>query len=137
MSWSATYVGLPYLDHGRDRRGVDCWGLARLVYRDELGIDLPSYTGLYASAEELSEVHAALADDQARSPWRKVDEAEPFDLFELRCGAFHTHVGVAVNASLMLHVHAGGSVCIERLAPRWSSRIAGIYRHVNRASKGV
>ena len=42
------YIGLPYKENGRSTEGVDCWGLARLFYKHELGIELPSYTELYA-----------------------------------------------------------------------------------------
>ena len=41
MIWANAYVGLPWADLGRDRTGCDCWGLARLVYAEQLGIALP------------------------------------------------------------------------------------------------
>lgn len=137
MSWSAQYVGLSYVDQGRDFSGVDCWGLARLIYRAELGIKLASYTGLYASAEEIHEVNAALGTPSARGCWLPVDVAQPFDLYELRMGPHLAHVGIAVCPGMMLHVHAGGSSKIERLAPRWSARVSGIHRHVKMHSKGA
>lgn len=46
------YIGLPYKENGRDDSGIDCWGLARKFYKDELAIDLPSYVDLYTGSED-------------------------------------------------------------------------------------
>ena len=38
MIWSNRFIGIPYDDFGRSRTGCDCWGLACIIYREELGI---------------------------------------------------------------------------------------------------
>ncbi len=43
-------LGIPYQHNGRDRNGVDCWGLVRLFFQ-ELGINLPISDGQYISDE--------------------------------------------------------------------------------------
>lgn len=37
------YVGIPWKHLGRTWEGIDCYGLAQLIYKEELGITLPDY----------------------------------------------------------------------------------------------
>ena len=46
------YIGLTYLDNGRTEAGVDCWGLARLFYKGEFDIELPSYSEQYSGGSD-------------------------------------------------------------------------------------
>jgi cell wall-associated NlpC family hydrolase len=46
------YIGIPYTNKGRGMDGADCWGLARLVYKNEFDINLLSFSDEYESSEE-------------------------------------------------------------------------------------
>lgn len=132
--WSARYVGIPFADRGRDELGCDCYGLARLVYRVELGIGLPDYRG-YASAEEQAEVAALIAGAAAGPDWLPCDGRRPFDLAVFRRGRLATHVGVIVAPGIMLHMVDEDAAKIERIAGPWASRFVGAWRHVAVASR--
>ena len=44
LNWINDYVGkIPYKFGGRDWDGVDCYGLAKLVYKEVYDIDLPDW----------------------------------------------------------------------------------------------
>jgi hypothetical protein len=49
--WANTYVGLPWKERGRDRGGIDCFGLVRLVLIEQRGVRLPSFAGDYDPAD--------------------------------------------------------------------------------------
>ena len=138
MSWSDRYIGIPFQDHGRARTGCDCWGLAWLIYRDELGTTLPDYLG-YTSAEEQAEVDA-LFNGAATSPlWHRITgpAAQPFDLALFRRGRLVTHLGIVVGRNLMIHVE--GEDCakiVNYSAGHWASRFSGHFRHVTMAIEG-
>ena len=69
--WTDDYIGIPFLPDGRDRDGLDCYGLVCLVYRDRLGVDLPGIRGIYSrnTAGCLKRVARAMAEEKLK--WRK------------------------------------------------------------------
>jgi len=137
MHWSASYIGTPYKDHGRDRAGVDCWGLAVLVYDEVLGIKLPSYAEDYISTDERGEIADLIRDRQQIGPWFEVDEASEFDVAFFRRGPHASHVGIVVRPGTMLHVPFDHAKLEPYTSGQWQPRLTRIYRHVELASKGV
>lgn len=136
MSWTNRYVGIPYVEFGRRRTGCDCWGLACLIYREELGINLPEYTGAYSSADEHAEI-SALIEGGVQSPlWRAVsDQPSAFDIALFRRGRLSTHVGIVVRDGLMIHMRDEDCAKIETYeSGPWKHRSSGFYRHVQRRS---
>lgn len=119
------YVGLPWQDRGRTPDGCDCWGLLRLVYAGELGIDLPDHSNHYYTAADAAIgglITVGLAD------WRPVEAERPLDAVLIKQAPWH--VGVIVRRGLMLHMPHGKTSCIEPYdTGRWSRRVEGIYRH--------
>lgn len=68
--WAGRYIGLPFLDHGRDRAGLDCWGLVRLVFSEQFNIGLPAFIGEYNTTADIHAI-AALVEREALL-WREV-----------------------------------------------------------------
>ena len=132
-SWSNDYIGIPYEPMGRTRDGLDCWGLLRLVYREQFAIDVPSYTEDYASPEEHEEVGRLIRSETTRS-WKRVDYPGLGDgcLFDVY--GEPAHVGVVVWPGIMLHIRRGTGSCVERYDnPTWRPRLMGFYQHPDRA----
>lgn len=136
--WTDRYVALPHLDLGRARDGADCWGLACIIYREELEISLPDYLG-YVSTEERGEIAALVAGATASPLWSPVSGlAMAFDIALFRRGRLTSHVGIVVSHGLMLHMAEGEMSRVEHYnTGYWSPRLVGHYRHVEMVSKVV
>ena len=136
--WSNKFVGLPYSEFGRTATGVDCWGLVRLVYGQELDIELPSYTEAYTSVREHAELAEKIGTVAGEGTWLRVDQARCFDLAVFRRGHLDTHVGIVVSPGLMLHVSGGDHSKLEHYNfGQWAHRLTGLYRHFELTSMGA
>lgn len=121
------YIGLPYLANGRTEAGVDCWGLVRLFYRDELNIDLPSYTDNYEGPNDPSII--SLMDEYKDVNWKKQTIPEVGDVCVFNIYGEPCHVGIYVGEGKFMHSRENRDVVIESLDnPKWSKRIEGTYK---------
>lgn len=131
MTWSNLYIGLPHLDLGRDRNGVDCWGLVHLVLTDH-GMPVPSYREGYLSTRERVEIAGLIAEAKSLPTWSRVlERPEPLDVIAFTRAGLDGHVGIIVDHRLMLHVDSRAPSRLERydIAP-WSDRHPTIWRWV-------
>lgn len=129
-AWVAGYVGLPFLSGGRDRAGLDCWGLVRLVLAERFGLDLPSYAGAYRDASRALDVAPLIAAE--RDLWSPVPDgsARLGDAVLLRVKGWPIHVGLLVARRRILHIEAGIDSVVERLdSPIWRDRTVGLFRY--------
>jgi cell wall-associated NlpC family hydrolase len=129
-SWVESYIGLPFKEHGRDRDGVDCWGLVRLVLAEQFNIDLPAYVAGYASTEDAADIARLIRGEMG--PWVEVSQSNtrPGDAALMRLQAQPCHVSVIVAPGWMLHVEDGVDSCLDRYdGARWSRRVVGIFRY--------
>lgn len=129
-SWTDEYLGIPFKLDGRDRNGVDCYGLVYLVYKEQLGIELNSFSGIFKDTDPKTMLEIARTMDKDRSNWLSPSKLQEFDMVQLRTGRHAFHVGIYVGNGLMLHTESGIDATIENLkSPLWASRLEWIYRH--------
>ena len=131
-AWTADYVGLPFKEGGRDRQGLDCYGLLRLVINDRFAGAVPEYEGIAYRDGADKDLLVALMDERVRlwTPIR-VGEEQPGDGILLRVMGRPIHVGVVVAKGWMLHVEKDCDSLLERFTAgsRWERRVLGFYRH--------
>jgi cell wall-associated NlpC family hydrolase len=124
------YVGIPWRLRGRDFDGCDCWGIVWLVFKHELGIELPSYTDHYLSVEDKKAIAALIARE--RSPWREIDKGgeRRFDAAILRNDSSHSHIGLITRRGRLLHIFEGrASEVVSYDEGLFKRQIIGFFRH--------
>lgn len=134
MHWSADYIGLPWQVGGLTRDGIACWGLARLVYAEQLGIEVPDYAASVSSLTERAEIAGIFAQGtSAAGPWVEVpaSEVSEFDIVTFQRAGLTYHAGVVVVPGRMLHISgkAEDSCLVDYTTGRWAPRLVGAYRH--------
>ncbi len=112
--WADQYVGLPFKERGRDKTGLDCWGLTRLVLAERAGLVLPMWDGSEDSVE-------AVSREAANFKEIPIDDAQELDvvimLEEVRMGLgweLHpVHTGLVITPRTVLHIRKNSHSCIE------------------------
>lgn len=130
--WLRPYLQIPFVEHGRDWEGCDCWGWVRLILLHECGWDVPTLNLGYASTSDRDDIAAMTAGEAPNWQEVPVAEARTFDVVSLAIGGKACHVGLYVGAGWMAHLERGMThVTVDRLLSlRWRDRIAGVYRWI-------
>ena len=127
--WAGKYVGIPFVDKGRDKNGCDCYGLLRLIYLNEFDLDLPLYLDRYDSTTDRDQIKRAVKADLFEN-WVQIQTPRAGDGVLLRIMGQPIHVGVMFSQFAFLHTEKGINCCTQRVdGPRWQKRVLGTYRH--------
>ena len=128
--WSNKYISIPFKEHGRSREGVDCWGLASVIYKEEFNVDLPLLTD-YSTTKDRGAI-AKLCNEESKK-WVNILEGKekPFDILIFKILNIPCHVGIVISKGLMIHCEYGIGTHLTEYEKefQWSKRLAGIYRY--------
>jgi len=125
--WHNKYIGIPFLDKGRDTNGIDCWGLVRLVYKQEYNIDLPNFSTNY-EADDAEQMRDLLA--QYKEGWEKIDTPTEGCIVLFNILGVESHMGIAVSSTHFLHARDRYDSAIESFeSVGWKNRITGFYKY--------
>lgn len=129
--WCRRAIGVPFLPHGRDYDGWDCWGLVVCAYRDVAGVAIPDYA--YDSVDD----HRGLITmfgDRAGGYWRQLSAPEPMAIAAIYRRGHVIHAGLVVTDRRIMHVERGIETCMESAA---NLRIEGHYVPADRSATPV
>lgn len=134
-SWASSYLSIPFVEKGRTRTGVDCYGLVRLIYQEQRGIVLPSYVEDYATTTDYREITALLRNEVV-TQWKEVEMADvqTYDGLIFRLLGQPTHFGMVLDPPWFIHAlkrdrQDVGRTWIERWdALEWRRRLIATVR---------
>jgi sulfur carrier protein ThiS len=126
------YIGIPYAEKGRDVTGLDCYGLVRLIYKNELKIDLPSFSAEYTQTDT-ARIEELIA--QYKEGWEQTEEPVVGSIVLFRVLGNESHIGVVVNPTHFIHVRENQDTVIESLSSTsWARRKVGYFNYSEKKS---
>jgi len=108
IHWAGEYIGIPYEPRGRTREGIDCWGIAMLVWREQFEIELPDF-------EYDADTARAFRDYAPTVNNVEVSVVVPGDIAMIRRRGRVRHVGIYVGEESILHIMGKSASIIERI----------------------
>jgi len=126
--WVKKYIGIPFASNGRSIDGCDCYGLVRLVLRNEYGVDLPELSDNYADALNVSETERLFSENLPVLAGEKIDTPEEKAVVVITEHGISAHIGIVAGGGYILHTGVKtGSVCQRETHPGLRGRIEGYY----------
>lgn len=127
------YIGIPFVRSGRDiqrDKGLDCYGLACLYYRNEFNIYLPDHTHINTSEHSYQECANSMIQQSTYEDFQQVSTLKKGDLLLYNVGGFPSHIGIYIGDDLMLHTNErSGSVIEHYRSIKWKNKFQSGYRH--------
>lgn len=125
------YLKIPHRHLGRDFKGCDCFGLVRLFYQQEFGIELPDYQE-YQPDWHLSDARKILrlytqfgfSEISLSAP-----NLLPGDILLLNETGYPKHLGVVVERGSFLHVLTNGAACHSWQQGHYRDKIHSAFRY--------
>ncbi len=128
VEWAGLYIGIPFKSGGRDKSGLDCYGLVRLVYIEQFDATLPDLRDLYTNALDTNETAPLY---QKYAPLLRGDKSncpKPGDVAVILERGLPTHLGIYVGSGYILHVTRHFGTILQRTTnPNLKGRVEGYY----------
>ena len=132
MRWAERYMTVPFCDLGRDWDGCDCWGLVRLVYGHELGIELSEHGGI--NVNDVTRVVRNFRREFSAETWHRAEAPRAFDVVAMSGGygerKLFSHCGVMCSDRVLMDTREETGVITSDISDeKTKSLVIGFYRH--------
>ena len=131
MTNFSKYINIKYVHQGESLSGCDCYGLIKLIFKTEKGINLPDYE--YSSEWYQEGKNYITENVEKLSHWLKVRYPEkPFDViffYQTPARIIVNHIGLYIDDDKFIHISELYKSRIDRLTPHWVNRIYHTIRY--------
>jgi cell wall-associated NlpC family hydrolase len=129
------YIGIPFKYGGRDKSGVDCWGIITLIYKEKRNIDIFDMTNYDASVESASKFYKSISG--FHKLWKEINIdtkiLQPYDVIlftlDLEQKDIPTHIALYTDLNKIIHCTENMPVTITRMN-RWLPFAHSAYRYI-------
>jgi cell wall-associated NlpC family hydrolase len=123
-AWVNAYIGLPFIEY-------NCYNLTRMVYADQLNIDLPDLDEEYSNSFDVKSI-ARLYMREMEANWEKIEVPVFGCMAVFRVRGVLWHCGIIVNNRFMLHTQNKNiNSCLELFDNiNWKVKTVGFYSYV-------
>jgi cell wall-associated NlpC family hydrolase len=120
------YIGVPYVNKGRDFNGADCWGLVWLFIENELKVEYQKIFD-YTDHNDVFTIEKYILDN-IKKFWKKTVTPKYGDVVVFYMNGRFKHIGIMINNRQFLHSIQGKNSCIENIySVKWNKRVGGFY----------
>lgn len=105
------YIGIPYELGGEDFDSVDCWGLVKLFYWEELSKEVPCFK---SASQQPRDVHNAIVAGLEFQFADLVSTPQEFDIILGRRRTLAHHTGIVTEKGILHASAAAGAVVLDR-----------------------
>jgi len=136
--WYSKYLNLPYLHLGDNpETGIDCFNLCRLVYREQLNIDIPYDTADWCNIVDENwyrKTHDRFFEKggNLKYGWQKVLKAEKFNVITMSLGSTNVtnHCALFIGDNKILQTMIDKKSWIAPYGRYYKTYTMGIYKWV-------
>jgi len=126
--WVYKYIGIPFVSNGRTMEGCDCYGLIRLVLKNEYNIDIPELSNDYNNALNIKETAKLFEEKRPVILSEKLIKPREKALVIITERGVAAHIGIVAGSGFILHTGIKtGSICQRESHPGIKNRIEGYY----------
>jgi cell wall-associated NlpC family hydrolase len=103
-------VGVPFKAGGREKSGMDCYGLLLHVWREVHDIALPDWSATYVTDNVIKIMQGAIQDQLETGSGKRIEQPEEWCVVVVRHRTAPYHLGIHIAGGVLHAVNPDGVI---------------------------